>query len=148
MIAASYRAAGASATIWVPLSYVIGPFVTSMLGIKFGQGGWTRFDRFCLLTAALSLMLWQVSSSPDLALAMNIGIDLLGALPTIRKSLSDPYGEDLLAWMLFFVANTLNVVAIERWNWQVAIYPLYMFWITSTIFWVLWQGRKKGQKSI
>jgi hypothetical protein len=148
IIAASYRAVGASATIWVPLSYVVGPFVTSLLGIKFGQGGWTRFDRFCLLTAALSLVLWRVSSSPDLALAINIGIDVLGALPTIRKSLSDPYTEDLLAWLLFFVANTLNVVAIERWNWQVAIYPVYMFCITSTIFWVLWQGRRKGRKSI
>jgi hypothetical protein len=148
IIAASYRAAGASATIWVPISYVIGPFVTSLLGIRFGQGGWTKFDRFCLLTAALSLILWQVSSSSDLALAINIGIDLLGALPTIRKSLIDPYGEDLLAWLLFFVANTLNVLAIDRWNWQVAIYPLYMFCITGTIYWVLWQGRRKGRKSI
>jgi hypothetical protein len=148
IIAASYRSAGANATIWVPLSYVIGPFVTSLLGIKFGQGGWTRFDRICLLGAALSLLLWGICRSPDLALGINIGIDLLGALPTIRKSLIDPHGEDLLAWVLFFVANTINVLAIDRWSWQVAIYPLYMFGINGTICWVLWQGRRKGRKSI
>jgi hypothetical protein len=148
IIATSYRAAGASATIWVPISYVIGPFVTSLVGIRFGQGGWTRFDRFCLLATAFSLVLWAVSRSPDLALAINIGIDLLGALPTIRKSLIEPYGEDLFAWLLFFVANALNVAAIERWNWQVAIYPAYMFCMTGIICWVLWQGRRKGRKSI
>jgi hypothetical protein len=148
IIAASYRAAGASATIWVPITYVIGPFVTSLLGIRFGQGGWTRFDRICLLATALSLVLWAVSGSPDFALAISIGIDLLGALPTVRKSLLDPSSEDLPAWVLFFVANTLNVMAIERWNWQEAIHPLYMLCMTGTICWVLWQGRGKGRKSI
>ncbi len=148
IIAASYRAAGASATIWVPITYVIGPLITSLLAIKFGQGGWTKFDRFCLLSSLLSLILWGVCRSPDLALVINIGIDLLGALPTLRKSLIDPYSEDSLAWLLFFVANALNVLAIERWSWQVAIYPLYMFGMTGTICWVLWQGRRKSRKSI
>ena len=148
IIAASYRAAGANATIWVPITYALGPLVTCLLGIKFGQGGWSRFDRICLLGVALSLSIWGIYRSADLALGINIGIDLLGALPTLRKSLIDPYGEDLLAWSLFFVANTLNVLAIDRWSWQVAVYPLYMFCITGTICWVLWQGRRKGRKSI
>lgn len=148
IIATSYRAAGANSTIWVPLTYVVGPLFTSLLAIKFGQGGWTRFDRICVLGAAASLGLWVGSRSPDLTLAINIGIDFLGALPTIRKSLIDPNGEDLLAWLLFLIANALNVLAIDRWSWQVMVYPSYMFLMTGVICWVLWQGRRKERKSI
>jgi hypothetical protein len=75
MIAFSYRAAGAESTIWVPISYVIGPFGTALLSIKFGEGGWTQLDRACLLGVGIGLILWGVVRSPDLTLGLNIGID-------------------------------------------------------------------------
>lgn len=148
IIALSYQSAGAASTIWVPITYILGPLVTSVLGIKFGEGGWTKFDRLCLLSAAVSLLFWKLSDSPDLTLVINIGIDLLGALPTIRKSYYQPEGEDLLAWGLFTVANTLNILAIDRWLWQITIYPLYMSLLSGIIFYLLWQGRRKQRKSI
>jgi hypothetical protein len=148
IIAFSYRAAGASSTIWVPITYIIGPLGTSLLAMRFGEGGWTKFDRMCLLCTLFSLLLWVGSKSPNLTLIINIGIDLLGALPTIRKSLRDPNGENLLAWCLFAVGNTLNVLAIDRWSWQIIAYPCYMFSICWAICWVLWQGRRKMRKSI
>lgn len=148
IIATSYRAAGARATLWVPITYIIGPLVTSLLAIRKGEGGWTQFDRFCALGALLSLGLWAGSRSPDLTLVLNIWIDLLGALPTIQKSLRDPEGENLTAWWLFLAGSVLNTIAIERWSWQIAIYPIYMTIATSAICWVLWQGRRKRRKSI
>ena len=134
--------------MWVPITYVIGPLVTSLLAIKLGEGGWTKFDRICLVSAGASLVVWGVFKSPEITLIINIGIDLLGALPTIRKSFRDPYGEDLLAWGLFALANAFNVLAIDRWLWQVTIYPIYMFVLSSLIYWLLCQGRGKQRKSI
>jgi hypothetical protein len=146
IIALSYRAAGAGATIWVPISYVIGPVITSLFAIKFGEGGWTKLDRICLVGVGIGLILWVLYRSPDLTLGLNIGIDFLGALPTIHKSIHHPEGEDRLAWFLFAIANVLNLLAIDLWVWQIVIYPIYMFLVCTTIFWLLWRGRRKRLK--
>jgi hypothetical protein len=147
-IALSYRSAGADATIWVPITYVIGPLVTSLLGIKFGEGGWTKLDRICLVGVGIGSILWGVCRSPTLALGINIAIDFLGAIPTIHKSFRHPDSEDKLAWGLFTIANALNMLAIDRWRWQIAIYPIYMFLLCATISIFLWRGRPNGRKSI
>ncbi|AFY95555.1 hypothetical protein Cha6605_4637 [Chamaesiphon minutus PCC 6605] len=148
VIALSYRAAGAEATIWVPITYIIGPVVTSLLAIKFGEGGWTKLDRICLVGVGIGLILWGLYRSPSIALGINIGIDFLGALPTIRKSFRRPDDENLLAWLLFSVANALNLLAIDRWMWQIVIYPIYIFLVTSTIFLLLWRGQRNRYRSI
>src|SRR5258707_594803 len=64
MLCASYYAAGARESIWVPVGYALGPLVTALLALRYGEGGWSRFDRACLAGSALSLVLWGVSGSP------------------------------------------------------------------------------------
>lgn len=127
MLGASYYSSGANHTIWVPVSYIIGPFVTAILSIKYGVGGWTRFDRNCLLGAGVSAVLWWMFNSPLTVLLINLFIDSMGALPTIRKVYHEPESEDSTAWVLSFVANTINLFAVERWTFKIAIYPMYMF---------------------
>lgn len=134
--------------MWVPITYVIGPLITSLLAIKFGEGGWTKLDRLCSLGVGIGLILWGVYRSPYLTLGINIGVDFLGALPTIRKSVLYPDSEDRLAWLLFSIANALNLLAIDLWLWQIVIYPIYMFLVCSTIYVLLWRGRRKRQTFI
>lgn len=147
-IALSYRALGADSTIWVPISYVIGPLVTSILAIKFGEGGWSKLDRICLIGVGIGLILWGLSRSPSIVLGINIGIDFLGAVPTIRKSYRYPQGENRLAWLLFSVGNGLNLLAIEQWTAQIIIYPLYIFLVGIAINLLLWRGQSKRSRSI
>lgn len=127
MLGASYYSSGANHTIWVPVSYFIGPLVIVFLSIKWGVGGWTRFDRCCLLGAGVSVVLWWMFSSPLIALLINLFIDFMGALPTVRKIYYEPESEDRTAWVLVFVANTANLFAIETWTFAIVIYPIYMF---------------------
>lgn len=143
IIAFSYRASGAQSTIWVPITYVVGPFCTALLSIKFGADGWTKLDTICLVGVGIGLILWGVYRSPYLTLGLNIGIDFLGAIPTIRKSIRDPYSEDLFSWLLFALANIINLVAVDRWEWQIILYPAYMVLITTIVCWCLWQGRRQ-----
>lgn len=145
MCGASYYSAGASHTFWVPVSYMIGPFVTFALSLKYGEGGWTRFDRGCLAIAGASLGLWWMFGSPLIALVINLIIDFMGALPTIRKSYYEPEKEDKTAWAMGFRGNTANLFAVERWSFAIAVYPVYMFIgcgiITALVFF-----RPRGQK--
>lgn len=133
MLGASYYFSGANQTIWVPVSYIIGPFFIAILSIKYGEGGWTRFDRNCLLGTGVSLILWWVFNSSLIALLINIFIDLIGALPTIKKSYREPEKEDETAWILFFLGNIINLFAIETWKFAIIIYPIYMLLCCGTI---------------
>jgi hypothetical protein len=127
MLCASYYASGARHTIWVPVSYVLGPLVTALLSLKYGEGGSSRFDRACLGGSLLSLLAWWLARSPLLTLLANMVIDLLGALPTIRKAYAAPESESLGSWSLFLLADALNLCALGSWSVATALYPSYLF---------------------
>ncbi len=145
MLGASYYSSGANHTIWVPVSYVVGPLVIAVLSLKYGEGGWTRFDRMCLLGAGISVVLWWIFGSPLIALCINLFIDFLGALPTIRKAYHKPEGEDRAAWALFVAGDIANLFAVERWTFAIAAYPVYMF-LCGGVIAILVFFRPRNQK--
>ena len=76
IIALSYREAGASYAFLAPVGYVVGSTIVFILSIKYGVGGWTPFDRKCLIGTAISLVVWQIFDSPMSALLINLFINL------------------------------------------------------------------------
>jgi len=141
---ASYYAAGARDSIWVPVGYVIGPLATALLALHRGQGGWSRFDRACLGGSALALALWWLSGSPLVALVAAVGVDAAGALPTLRKTYLEPWTEDGATWAIFLLANTLNLAALDGWSLQSALYPLYLFGISLAMVALIYRRINKG----
>lgn len=137
LLYSSYKEAGANETLWVALIYIICPFFTASLSIKYGTGGWTRFDKLCLVGAMVSTLLWIIIGSPTVALILFLLIDLFGALPTIKKAYVAPEQESKLAWFLMCLANCLNLFAVQDFQFSILIYPLYMFIIGSIIFGLL-----------
>ena len=133
----SYYSAGAIHSIWVPICYAICQLLTALLSLKFGEGGWNRLDKICLLGALFSLFLWWLFDSPTIAMISCLVIDSLGALPTLRKSCVYPEGESLLSWSIFFSANTLNLFAIGEWNLALSAYPLYLFFLSGSLVIIL-----------
>ncbi len=123
----SYQAIGATNTLWLLISQVISQFVITIYAFRYSRGSWTQLDRICLAGAGLSLLLWCCSGSPLVALLMNTAMDLLGAIPTIKKVYYDPTSEDLRAWAVYFVAAVLNLLAIENFSLSFVVFPLYLF---------------------
>ena len=102
ILAASYYETGARDTIWVPLGYILGPLIVSILAIKRGEGGFSAFDKKCLSATATSVLFWWLFSSPTIAFIINLIIDWFGILPTIKKAYERPMSESKLAWSFFF----------------------------------------------
>lgn len=144
-IAISYYISGARTTMWVPLSEAVGPLLVALLSIKYGEGGWTRFDKKCIVGAAGVGFLWWVTSSSIIALVSYLLIDIIAVLPTIRKSLHRPENEDKIAWGLTFTGQFLNIFAVEKLIFSILIYPIVMIITNGTIFGLLF--RKKGDKA-
>ena len=145
ILVVSYRSSGASNTIWVPVSATVCHITIAIASLRYGEGGWNRFDRTCLLGAGISLFFWWQLKSSLIALSINIAIDFLGALPTIRKSYHEPETEDLLSWMLFLAASTLNLFAIENWSFELFAYPFYLFCVPTTVVAFLLRSRMRLQ---
>ena len=76
-----------------------------------------------------------------MALLANLGIDLLGAVPTIRKAYRAPEAESLLSWLVFLLADTLNVCAIGSWSPATALYPVYLFILAAVLVTLLMRPR-------
>ncbi len=143
LIGSSYVCAGARNSAWICISYVVGPLAIALVSISYGEGGWSRFDRRCLAAAAASAVLWWLFGSPLVALLTNILIDLLGGLPTIRKSWLDPAGEDRAAWLLGFAGTAVNLLAVDRWTFAIAVYPVYTFLFCGLVAALVWRPRRR-----
>jgi hypothetical protein len=139
LITASYYSVGARDTLWMPIGYTVGPFIAFLLSIKYGEGGWTTFDKVCLFTAMISVIFWYLSGSALIALLINIFIDFLGMLPTIKKSYLDPNSEELHPWVITFIAGILNLLAISTFNFDIIIYPIYMFLVNGVVVFFLFR---------
>lgn len=141
LIASSYYSVGARDTLWVALSYVLGPFIALLLSLKYGEGGWSSFDKWCLLGSGGGLLFWVLLKLPILTLVTNIIIDFFGILPTLKKSWVRPFSEALLPWLLTFIASILNMVALESSEFEIVIYPIYMLVFNGLVFGALLRGR-------
>lgn len=132
VLAVSNYDANAKETMWLLSSYAFCQLIIAILSIKCGEGGWNIFDRTCLLGAGISIILWQLFDSPSLAIFICIAIDSLGALPTIKKSYYQPETEDLLSWMMFWIAGTFNLCALDGLS-IVSAQPIYLFSFNSIV---------------
>jgi hypothetical protein len=77
--------------------------------------------------------MWVIFDSPMSALLINLLMNLLGTLPTIRKVFYQPETESRLAWTLFSLGNLLNPFAIEEWVFSMAVYPVSMVLIVGVV---------------
>ena len=143
IIAASYVSAGATSTIWIPIINAFCITFVAFLSFKYGEGGWTTFDRVCLAASGISLIFWFLSGSPLIALGINILIDAIGALPTIKKTYYKPEEENKVAWAIFFVAYAINLLAIDKWNLEIYSYPMYIFALASIMMLLFIRPRHK-----
>jgi hypothetical protein len=142
----SYHAIGATNTIWLPLCQAIGQAIITFYAFKYGTGKWQLLDKICLAGAAMSLVIWWQSGSPSIALVMNLLMDSIGAIPTVKKAYYDPESEDILFWCFVSSASFLSLLAIETFAWSVAILPLYFFSLNVLILTLL--TRPKWSRSI
>ncbi|MBA4749849.1 MAG: hypothetical protein H2057_04420 [Alphaproteobacteria bacterium] len=129
-----------TASVWVPLSYALGPCVICILSLKSGLERLGKMDFVCLAIALASLVLSFIIHNFYISLFLGIFADLLGAWPTVVKSYKDPGSEDLTAWLFFLTGNVLNASFIE-YNLS-SIYPLYLLGISLIIVFFLLKGKR------
>jgi hypothetical protein len=93
-----------------------------VLSFRYGTRDITWGDTAILLGAVGAILLWVVFDRPLLSVLFVTGIDMLGYVPSFRKSYADPWGETLSSWFLFALSNMFALLALSEYNLLTATY--------------------------
>lgn len=122
-------------TAWITLALSLGPlliFATSLTKSKRWKIG--MFDILCGASAAIGIILWQVTSDPVMALIFSIVADILGGIPTVRKAYEAPQTEKSLPYFLSMASMGVTLFSVHVWTFLNFGFPLYILFINSLIF--------------
>jgi hypothetical protein len=101
------------------ISLTIGTFLVILvffISLKNGKKNITRSDVVVLIAALSAVAIWWFLNNPILAVLLVSAIDVIGFIPTLRKSYSNPWTEDVLSWVFFATANIFAILALASYN--------------------------------
>ncbi|PKM91809.1 hypothetical protein CVU82_01215 [Candidatus Falkowbacteria bacterium HGW-Falkowbacteria-1] len=104
---------------WGSLNLIIGTFFVVcifLFSLKYGSKNITKGDSIVLVIALCAVLVWWRLDRPILAVIMVSIIDVLGYIPSFRKSYQEPWSETLISWVLFSVSNIFAILALNEYN--------------------------------
>ena len=57
----------------------------------------------------------------------------MGFIPTYKKAYLKPKSESRLAWIISSAATLLNLLAVNSWQLNIALYPVYLFVFNTAV---------------
>jgi hypothetical protein len=99
-------------------------FSIFFLGFKNGNKDIVTSDTvfFCLSLAAI--IIWLLAKQPVISAILIMTIDILGFVPTVRKSWKDPHSETLPTYALNTVRHGIGLLALFEYNFITCLYPV------------------------
>ena len=107
------------ANVLVASSLIIGAagvFITFLLSFKYGTKNITLNDSVLLIASFIAIFIYLQLDQPVLAVLMVSAIDGIGYIPTYRKSWSEPWSENIPAWILITLSYVFSVLALDAYN--------------------------------
>lgn len=108
-----------------------------------GKRDITRSDTLFLILAFISLGVWFIAKQPILSAILATTTDLLGFIPTIRKSWYKPFSETLSMNILNTVRFALAIFALHTYTLVTALYPIS--WVIANGLFALMLIVRRGQ---
>jgi hypothetical protein len=145
IIAFSYYERNDLDGFWFFGGLFLGYCMAAILSIRYGEHRrnskppFSTLDKICIAGASVGLVIWYLSGSWEIPIAVNIIVDGFGIAPTIEKVWRLPRSESLQAWTMTVLACVFSIVAlgpVHTWNFDRAAFPIYMM-LGSGIVWVL-----------
>ena len=114
---------------WGLVSLVVGTVLVTvvfLLSLKFGTKNITKEDTIIFIAALCAILVWWQLDQPVLSIIMVTIIDVIGYLPTFRKSYHEPWSETLTTWFMFTVANILTLLSLSQYNLMTSTYTVFI----------------------
>jgi len=91
-----------------------------------GEKNITRSDWICFVLALFAIVLWRLADQPLAAVILVLVADMLGYIPTLRKSYSKPHEETASQYALSAVHWVLAISALQVFMLTTWLYPAWM----------------------
>lgn len=114
--------AGVGALVTVATTFVC--VIIFLLSIKKGSSDIAKVDVIFLILALTSIYLWLVIDKPVWSVILIVTTDLLGFVPTIRKSWLRPHSETLVTYQITALRHGLSIFALQKFNILTLLYPI------------------------
>lgn len=133
---------GAGVGSWVTLAVVIIALTIFILGLRNGKKDITRSDTIFFILALVAIFLWLVVKQPVLSIILVSTVDILGFIPTIRKSWNKPYSETLFTYELGAFRHGLSLFSLQQYSIVTWLYPA-SWALANALFSVMLVFRRK-----
>jgi hypothetical protein len=124
--AAAAWSVGANQTAIFLSAATLATLSITLISLKFGFKRYTKFDMTCQAVAIIGLVLWLLTSNPSVTVAINITLDFIGLLPTLRHAWSNPYKETWQTFVIAMVAGVLTLISIQTYTFISLGAPIYI----------------------
>ncbi|MGE3771256.1 MAG: hypothetical protein AB7G06_09950 [Bdellovibrionales bacterium] len=113
-------------SVWVLTVVAATCLFISVVAVFVGEKNITRSDKITFGGALAAIVVWQLTSSPILALVCVILVDCLSYWPTIRKSWNDPWGEPPGSYFWAGLRYFLALFAVPDAKISTLLYPAFL----------------------
>ena len=120
---------------WVLAFTAIVNFAIFCFAIYKGKTNITNMDWFCLMGSFLGVALFTFNQDPPISLLIISAVDIIGFIPTVRKSMLHPYQETASTFALTSLKYGFAIIALENYTFITVYYPAVVG--TMDVFFVL-----------
>ena len=113
-----------------------------ILSFKYGTKNVTLSDTVCLIGALIALFFYIFLKNPVASIILVCVIDLIGFIPTFRKSYVEPKTETSSTYIVSAFSSILAVIALTNYSLITMLYPITLV-ITDSTCWLIITLRRK-----
>lgn len=110
-------AEGATNSLWFPLVLFVQAIIIFSLTLKYGMGGFGKFDILSLILAILIMVIWVVTKSAAIAIICSVTVNTLGKILVVAKVYKKPNTEYVPTWTWSAIASVFAVLAVGKLDW-------------------------------
>ena len=113
-----------------------GPFLVLMASLMNKKAYWriSTLDWYCGILSVLAVMLWLITGTGLVAIALSIVADLLAGVPTLIKAYREPESEHHSVFRNGALSAIITMLTIQNWAFAAYAFPLYIFLICTTLY--------------
>lgn len=100
-----------------------------------------RLDLICGALSALTLLIWQLTASGTVAIALSIAVDALAGLPVVRQAYRDPDSDSPSIWLAGLFSGSVTLLAIDEVTFASAAFAIYFVFLNALVVALLLRRR-------